>query len=153
VPGFAVLAHVPAWLRSGAHSEQLLAASRARRALRDVAVPCGHAAPRDVCPCSTWVLRDVPSPCPCVQVLPDVPALPEAEQYLRPIPVHLAAHPRAPDQVSAWRGDSQLQKEPFVPYGENSELRRWRCPAKRDACWHHHTWGTHDIPTMMSPGH
>lgn len=34
------------------------------------------------------------------QVLPDVPSLPEAEQHLRPLPVHLPAHPAAPDQVS-----------------------------------------------------
>lgn len=100
--GDTVPSHVPAWLCSRAHSEQLLAVPCAVRALWDVAVPCGHPAPRDVSPCPTWVLRAVPSACPCVQILPDVPALPEAEQYLRPIPVHLAAHPRAPDQVSAW---------------------------------------------------
>ena len=42
----------------------------------------------------------VTRPCHVSQVLPDVPSLPEAEQHLRPLPVHLPAHPAAPDQVS-----------------------------------------------------
>lgn len=64
----------------------------------DVVLPAGQCIPR----WGPW--GAVPMPVTCrgrvPQVLPHMPALPEAEQHLRPLPVHLPAHPAAPDQVS-----------------------------------------------------
>lgn len=46
-----------------------------------------------------WCCRVLPVP----QVLADVPPLPETEQHVWPVPLHLAPHPAAADQVRAPR--------------------------------------------------
>lgn len=66
----------------------------------------------------------------CVsQVLPDMPSLPEAEQHLRPLPVHLPAHPAAPDQVSLAlhiprRSPVRQEAQPLLP-GCQLQLSNW----------------------------